>query len=318
VTQKKFPVCAINIACNPHPEKIYERLIAAAFSLRRTVSIHGDRHALLLQLDAPATIPISGRRGVKGVLATFLDLDIDAPWFDTAELKVVKEAKKETIRIPESLRPNMAEFHFVLDVEAHILTCQSRTEIIGKRTHTVKMTGKMLAIFFGELFASEELEEEFGDVEVTPVPDADKVEQILRSKLRKLSIVLRAPNPDSLEDLSEDIQKRMLETQSKELVESASAKRGEVLKPDERMRNLAEVAALNGRVEATIETPAGVKHVSTLEIPAEFVVRRDSRELDSVVIDRASQAAVEKIQTTQHRGRSDKAKGRRKRKKREH
>lgn len=294
--QSKFPVCAVNIAAREHTPRIYEHLINAAFGLQLALPVHGDRHALLVSVDPSKELSISGRRVVRGTLSTFLDLDMDAPWFDMQNLKVSTEDQRKKIKIPESLRPNMADFHFVLDPKEHILVCQARTVINGKRKHVVKLTGNMLAGFLGELLSSPEIKKEYGEVEVTPVPDRDSVEAILSGHIKKLHIFLRTPNPDDLEETQKRIKRRMKSLKAKQLEEVVSAEEGSFLSPDDQLLSMSRVAAMNGRVDATLERNGKTVSTSTRMVPALFDINKDERETDERAMDRAAEHALDKIE----------------------
>lgn len=295
--QVKFPVCAVNIVAHEHPAGVYEKLLSAAFELKQPLAVHGDRHALIVSVDPSRELTLSGRRVVRGTISTFLDLDIDAPWFDMNQLQVTTEDRRRLVHIPDSLRPNMADFHFVLDPKLHILVCQAQTVITGKKKHTVKMTGLMLAGFLGELFSRPSLKRVFGDVEVTPVPDRNNVESILNGSLRKIHVVLRAPNPDDLDELQERIKKRMKRMKARQLEQIASAEDREFLKLDQELLGVARVAALNGRVDATIVQQNGkTVPVSTRATPALFEVDKDLRESDERAMDRAADVALKRIE----------------------
>lgn len=297
MSESKFPVCAVNIVLHAHTSADdYERLIEKAFELQHALAVHGDRHALITSVAPSKELTLSGRKVLRGELSTFLDLDIDAPWFDLRNLKVTTADRRSEIQIPESLRPNMADFHFVLEPATHILVCQAQTVISGKRKHVVKLTGNMLASFFGELFSVPSIKQAFGEIEVTPVPDRNSVESILKAKIKKLHIVLRTPNPDDLGEAQRRIENRMKAMGARQIEEIVSAEDGSFIKPDEQLLSAARVAALNGRVDATIKQPNGkVVTESTILKPAIFEISKDSRESDERAMDRAADSALQKI-----------------------
>lgn len=295
--ESKFPVCAVNIVAHEHPAGVYERLIVEAFGLQLALPVHGDRHALIVSVAPSRELTISGKKVMRGTLSTFLDLDMDAPWFDLQNLKVTTEDRRREIQIPESLRPNMADFHFVLDPATHILVCQAQTVISGRRKHTVKLTGNMLASFLGELFSRPAIKKEFGEIEVTPVPDQQSVDAILSAKIKKLHIVLRTPNPDDLDEAQRRIKKRMKSLKARQIEEIVSAEEGDFVSPDDDLLSMARVAALNGRVDATIQQQNGkVVAASTRMTPALFEINRDPRETDERATDRAADSALKKIE----------------------
>lgn len=312
--EKKFPVCAINIVALNHPEGVYERLLSAAFNLHSIVPVHGDRHALLVSVERSRELTIGGRKVLRGSLSTFLDLDVDAPWFDVDSLKVTTEDQRKRIQIPDSLRPNMADFYFVFDPVSHILVCQAESVISGRRKHVVKMTGNMLAGFLGELLSKPKIKKDFGEVEVTPVPDSQTVEAILKAKIRKLHIYLRTPNPDDLESAQKRIKDRMKSLKAKQLEEVVSAEEGEFISPDDDLLRMARVAALNGRVDANIEQQGRIVSTSTSMTPALFEVKRDPRELDERVMDRAADLALDKIKNFRMAANVKRSKGRQRKK----
>lgn len=295
--ESKFPVCAVNIAAHAHPQGTYERLMRAAMDERVPLPIYGDRHALMVGLDDSRELSMSGRRVLRGRLATFLDLDMEASWFNLDQLRVISDDERREIHIPESHRPNMAEFHFVFDPQMHILICQAATVIEGKRRRLIKLTGLMLASFIGQLLHQPKIRREFGQIEVTPVPDRNSVDSILRGAIRKLHITLRTPNPDDLDELQGQIKRRMKRLHARQIDEIVTANDDEQLTLDSKLVNKARVAALNGSVVAKVIQPNGrVVDVSTKDRPALFEISRSAKETDERATDRAAEFALNQIQ----------------------
>ncbi|RDS84885.1 DUF4747 family protein [Dyella monticola] len=50
-------------------------------------------------------------------------------------MRVTIEDQRKCIQIPDSLRPNMADFYFVFVPASHFLVCQAESVISGRRTH---------------------------------------------------------------------------------------------------------------------------------------------------------------------------------------
>lgn len=294
---------AANVVIHPHSVDLYRQLFVDAFGLKRDYSLRGDRRALIARLtdsfahrgyDAPL---------VNGDIATFLDIDLKAPWLDRVTLQQAGDEVTSEVNIPEQLRANMARFEFFFDPTSHVIVAQYETEIRGEKIRPARLSAGLLAKFLVRVFSQPEIVEKYGTVEVTPIPDRRTVEAILSSpRLRKLTIIIKPPNPDDLEEFAEVISDRIRSQNAASLTESLTARRNGSLEPDEETKRLARVGAMNGRVDAQMAGgDGGPIKVSTAQTPASFSGAYDpATESTRTGLGRATAEAVAQVIETRN------------------
>lgn len=298
MTESLMYAVAANVAMHPHSEALYRQLFADAYELKRDVVLRGDRNALLSGINPEAIVPGFGSPVVKGVIATFLDFDSKAPWLDRQTLQQADDRLTRAVQIPDRLRASLARFEFVFDPRTHVVVAETEAAVTGDRTKIVRLSAGMLATFLTRLFEQAELFQKYGVVAVTAIPDPKGVEAILASQgLRQLTIIIRPPNADVLEDLAEEISERLRAQNAASFRQDLSAPRNGTLSPDEATKNLARVGALNGRVEARVANEVGgSRTVSTAKKPARFEAVYDPDvETSSAVLDRLTVEAVHSV-----------------------
>jgi hypothetical protein len=147
------------------------------------------------------------------------------------------------------------------------------------------------------------IQQRFGQIDVTLVPDMAVLDQILEAPLRRLEMRIERTNPDDY-DLAtfERIEARLRanNAQREEVVLVPDS--GEHLTPDDETRELARVAAENGHVSARVDTPAGVRVRSTKGSPLSVQETYDAEDFGtSTVFDRLSREFVRRVLRTRRR-----------------
>lgn len=101
-----------------------------------------------------------------------------------------------------------------------------------------------------KLFSSTEIVEDFGEIDITVIPEKERIEEILRIKmLRKLTVEIERPNPDDLDGLEHEILEEMANENIGRKKVEIIAQKGSSISPSEATKNLSRVAANNGHVE---------------------------------------------------------------------
>ncbi|NLR73561.1 DUF4747 family protein [Leeia aquatica] len=233
----------INIVTHPHAPAGYVRLLYAAFELRQSIRIRKDQHLMLGEIRA-----IDGEKpenGLIGKLYRFVNIDKDAPWLNIKSQVVATEEERARIHIPENLRPNLEQFGFVFYPHGHTFYFESNS---FKKSLSPRQVFKLLDI----LFSHPDIVAEFGPVDVTILPDRDQLENILKMPtLRKLTIVVQKPNADELGDAEKRVFDRMRSQNARRTTLEITAELRQSLELDEDIRELARVAASNGKVHGS-------------------------------------------------------------------
>ncbi|MBW3199149.1 DUF4747 family protein [Marinobacter nauticus] len=244
---KRMTLSAINIAIHPHPTpEVYERIFkrSAIFLKNKKQAIHvrGDQFATLTY---PLRVKSANSKGdaFAGEILKFTEIKLDGDWLDLSTLESkAPEDIKDSVSIPEELRPNLHRFSYAIFPEVHKIVFQ--TEIGQSKT-----SPNIILHFFEKLFEIKEIKEGFDSVNLTIVPEKNKVEEILNIyQLKKLKITLTKPNPDELDDIDIEFEKHLNEENADYYIQEYSSKKEEQLTPSKRTRAIAKLASINGEV----------------------------------------------------------------------
>lgn len=239
---KKVAVGVLNIRIHPHSPDRYLQLFRDAFSMKRPAKISGDNYGLLtgmrkLEMDAPSVSPITGD------IFRFTDIARDAQWFNALKGDFASEHDVEQIRIPEHLKPNSARFSYIFYPDCHLLTYEGYYD-----GHSLGPTNAER--FMHRLLNTEELKQKYGEVEVTHIPEKDKVAEALGLHIKEfVELTVRRPNPDGLDEVERAVLQRMNELNASEFKESYKSLVGTSIEIDEELEMKANVAAKNGKLE---------------------------------------------------------------------
>ncbi|MEX6508634.1 DUF4747 family protein [Jiella sp. M17.18] len=231
------PVFAVNIAADPHPPKIYPRILRKAS--RIMVQARGSDFARI-------TKPIRHRRHrhlYVGRLHLWTDIDLEGDWIDLDKQEKLSEDERKKINIPEKARPNFRVFEYVFDIRSHLMYIEARNDL----DKTIGAT--VVESIMQKIFSRWALGESLPEVAVTMVPEEGVAEELLAIPHKRIiQIVAYRPNPDfappetvrRVNDLMDRMNVHRIEHR---FARSANAETI-VLPPDE--RDLAAVAVDNG------------------------------------------------------------------------
>lgn len=258
--QKRIVMCGLNIVTHPHSPESYVKLVRALYALKRPLSIRGTQHLMIGELGPITKGDLLS--GMQGSFYRFDQIDPNAPWFNVDNHEAATEDEMAKVSIPSSLKPNLKMFDFVFFPKGHHLYLESLTD---GQTLSPLSALKLLA----GLCQVPSILREFGDVEITVVPDKESLEEIFRLyRLAKLSIDVKKPNPDDLEDEEEQVFARLERMGTRRIIEILSAEPGQTIAPDDEVKLLARVAANNGSVKAVGYSVEGERFVeSTVDKP---------------------------------------------------
>jgi hypothetical protein len=205
-------------------------------TLRRGVRVYGDSYLAISHFDPEKNI---------GVFSKYTEIDIDGDWFDLDDFDTAGPDKIEEINIPDNLRPNHSQFYFELSGDLHVLAYAS---YISSKS----LSARSIERYFSESLLWPEIVNDFGKVESDVVISYGEVDRILAlPELKELHLVIRRPNPDDVgQSLAEIIEERLREQDADQYEEALSSTGASNIRPNERTKKLAHVAAENGQVKA--------------------------------------------------------------------
>ena len=226
----------LNIAMPaPHSAQRYEDLLRAVLRSRASVPLRADFKGMLGSVHRDAGL-------LSGQIYKFFDLNLDEAWFNVREQKKAESEDLAKITVPAHLKPHLRTIEYVFFPAKHRMAFMVRD---GKSTLSPALAKKL----FDGLFASESIQERFGDIAVTAEPSSGRVESILRMpNLYHLTIEITPPNPDDLAGQDEAVRRRLQGINAKSMLVEFTAPRNQNLNPDKEAKVLAKVAASNGKV----------------------------------------------------------------------
>lgn len=233
-------IAAANIKVHPHPPGIYLKLLKDAFNLKRPIQVRGDQHLIMRPFQD------AGEGVIVGSVARFTAIDTNLSWFNSQTLDVADEENVKKIVIPDGVHPNYVPIFFAFFERQHLFVFETK----GK---DVSVSPNMVERFLRGLFEQAEIMKEYGEVDVSIVADANKLDQIMNSKaIRKLTIKIRKPNPDTVSLVRNRVMGRINDNNAIGWEQTFTPAMGQALTPNEETQLLARVALTDGEVTATV------------------------------------------------------------------
>lgn len=254
----KLEVSGLNIRLHPHNSDRYRDFFRRLFSLKKIVTIRGDRSGLITSLKRVSP----NDSYINGVITTFLDIDLDGSWFNTDTLELASNNEIESINIPENLRPNSKPYYFRFDVENHEL-------IFEHYVNGNRLTHHSAQAFFQSLSKLPQIVKEFGDVKVTVIQSRGSIDRIFSiPRITDLEIYIERPNSDLWGgDFEEQAEEHLEDKNARSMTVSYKSERGLGISRDHDLDALIRTSIRNGRTVAKGYGENGHEIVTTDSYP---------------------------------------------------
>ncbi len=254
----KCEVGGLNVRVHPHDNDQYRELFRMLFDLRSIIPIRGDRSGLITSLR---------RIGdhddyVDGVLTTFLEFDVEGPWFDTDTMEEASDNELQKVVIPDHLRPNARQFHFRFYFEKHELIF----ELYGQGD---RLTHQSALAFFRGLFDEKSVANRFGDVKVTIIQSRGSIDTIFAiPRITDLEIYIEKPNSDLWGgDFEDQAEEHLDDKNARSMRVDYKSERGGGITRDEDLDALIRASIRNGKTIAKGYGANGHEVVTTSKYP---------------------------------------------------
>lgn len=253
VRTKVLTISAYNITIHPHKPEKYIQLIKSAEKSKTAIRVHGETKLQFIRgifsIDSKNQL-----NGIYGEIAKFTDIPDNAKWLNLSTESAAGEEELKALVIPPHLKPNYQGFTFIFYPLIHKL-------IVEQKNGEFQLSPNYVEKFLNGIFSLPKIKDEYGKVDVTVMPEKNKIKEILGiPNLKKIRLVITRPNPDDLgDDIDEEILK-ILDSENigkQEIVNNAV--KGKSLSLNRKSKTLAEVASENGFVEAVGEDNQGIK-----------------------------------------------------------
>lgn len=264
--KRQVYVYRINIAANPHPDGVYERLLTRAASI--IVPVRGSDGGKITKPRSSDNRP----HLMRGRILVWTEIDVKGRWIDLEKEDDLSAELKQSISIPERARPNFRSFDYVFDTRSHVLYFEGKNDldqtISPKNVHTI----------LSRALSAEALGDGWPEVAVTIVPEVGVVEKILQiPHLHTIFIRVVKPNPDSASPEATERVFAKLEELNAYRLETTIKKASDAdhITINDEYREMAEVASDNGLVVGKGRDGAKPIQLSTSELPARTLVEME-------------------------------------------
>lgn len=233
---KRIYVGGLNLVLHPHTAKKYIDLIKTLRDERLAIKVRGDDALMIgsfLKHDTPGVY--------VGEVYKYLNLDSSADWFNTQSMKLATRTDVSAVRIPDHMKPHFKQYAFVFFSDVHRL-------YFVTKSGADSLSPNLLKKFF-EGAAETSVLAEFGEFDVTVIPQSGSTNTLFSlPRISKIELEIKKPNPDDLAGLDGRVEERLKKLQAKKAILGYIEEDSKGLKPDEELKSLAKVAALNGKV----------------------------------------------------------------------
>ena len=270
---------ALNIVTHPHSPANYVDLLYDILDIDDPVQVRGTKASIITMLwtsDEDSFWPKSDKKkvpkSVSGIIATFDRINFGADWLSLKSKKSATENELAEIRIPRHIHPNAQYFLFTFFPRKHVMY------VVTEQQYD-RLTPGAAATVFRKFCEKDAIASKYGKVEVSVLPDQEKLEEIFRlPRMRKVHLEFALPNPDQFDDPSKGVYKRFKKMGAGRVVQELTALATEKLTPDHELKTYMQVAADNGYVTAEGSDDQGKKIVlSTRDHPYKAELQYDPK-----------------------------------------
>lgn len=241
--KRKLTIGVVNITIHPHSPERYVELLKDAVNLKLTASI-GNLQSALINKVSPYEVGAKGKSPLlSGTFVRFQNIDTEGDWFDVLSSEIAQAEDLAKVNIPANLKPNTILYDFVFFPEVHKLFYEMESK-------DSKITPIQMESALRSILNSPELEEKYGRVEVTNIPETDKLIQALALKsISNIKLLITRPNADHFADLERQFLNQMNSENVGEIVIEKRAVKGESITVTDNLRDTAKIAEKNGYAE---------------------------------------------------------------------
>jgi hypothetical protein len=249
----KIEIGALNIRIHPHPEGTYERFIKAIYKAKQPIRLRGDRTAVIRSLISR---PDSDDH-VQGVISTYLDIDIDQPWFNDSTFDEATEEDLENVSLPRHLHPNVHSFLFILDTKNHKIYFEKYAK--GR-----VLTPQSALKFFEDSANLDVIKSEFGNAKITLVQSSFGLNEVFKiDRVTEVRVFIEKPNDIWPDDFEEHLGQK----NARSVTVTYKSDPGEGIVRDQELDELTETSLENGYTEVSGYGATGHQTFSTRSFP---------------------------------------------------
>lgn len=252
-----FHIACLNIVLHPHSSEKYIKLLSTIFKNKLDAKVRGDD---ALMIGSFHSAEQESTQAYTGNIYKYLKLDEAEDWFNTLNMDAATKEDVSGIVIPAHLKPHFKKFPYVFFPKKH------RLYFITKKTD-YNLSPLLVKRFFDAIATRPELAD-FGELTVTVQPEKGVTEEFFKiGQISLIELEIHKPNPDDHDELEEEIMERLKELNAAKEKRQYIAAGREGLKPDERLKALAALAAENGEVYVKGKTDGQTVELSTKDRP---------------------------------------------------
>jgi len=287
----KLEVAAVNLRIPSTKARNYKSLIKDIASLKQGVKVYGDTFVAIQSFN---------ENDNSGLMVKYTQINVDGNWFDLEKFDEADPKDIKSITIPTNLRPNHAAFLFYLDESLHTLVFSS---YISAESISVAAVEK----YFEYILVSKIIYERYGRVESSIINSYSAVSDLLDlSGIKEVKIAIRSPNSDDIDEaLAKVIEDRLKKQNADEYEEIIRSKDNGSVKPDDRTKKLALIAAENGSVRVKAPIHGIMRWNVSSKTPLIEGEKYDSDLSDRAVFRNLANALLKKVRVARREARDE-------------
>lgn len=265
--EKTVKISGLNIVTQPHSPQQYVDIFNYIADNRMYFNIHGSDYLMMTRLK-----PINEKdwtQGIRGEFLKFTQLPSDTTWIDSEKGDSLDE--DEAPNLPSNIHPNGQFFEFIFfpkhkEYSHKLFYAHSFNHNRDAHNLSPRRAEKFFIKAFEEIKRLKAFDLE--TLEVTVIPSVNALSEVLGlSTIKKLEIVIKAPNPDDFGTLADKIREQMESANTHTFEQTYHGNQSGII-PTSDMKQLSEIAKENGYVKTkgkdTSDKPA---EKSTLDQP---------------------------------------------------
>ena len=201
---REVRVSGLNITNESEKQRVYYDAIYLAFEKRLIHKYQGD-HALVIT-SLPERKNDNIPTDIYGIFARYTQIDVDGDWLNTQSLKLATPIDKQSINIPENLKPNVSPFFFRFNLHRHRLIF----EVYSTQGKTLSQS--KARDFFLDILNQKPIRKKWGAFNVNIMSSDDSLSTILDvHKIQYITTEIERPNGDGVADALERAEKKAKE-----------------------------------------------------------------------------------------------------------
>ncbi|MEC4091867.1 DUF4747 family protein [Pseudoalteromonas rubra] len=246
--KKKVQVGVINVTMHPHSPKRYVELFRSARAQNMAIHLQGTSWAELADVHEVSKSDAEVKP-IYGEIYKYTNFDPKADWYNKDTKQHATEEELEDTKQIDHLRPESTRFTFIFYPDEHLI-------VYSQYEKSKNFTPNLATEFFNALLNLSQLQEIYGEINVTHQPEENAVTEIIKlPSKRKLEMTITRPN--ALKSAEQKYLKKMKKRKVQKIKEELTADSDNAIEVDDELKDAIKIAAKYGNVKTSGKNDQG-------------------------------------------------------------